>query len=55
MLSDEMNLAGWVEELERLTREHEYPHWSSQVLIFEGQLKVDEEEHWGSHALAERA
>ena len=40
MLNDEANLASWVRELRMLAQEHGFPHWWSQVLIFEGQLEL---------------
>jgi predicted ATPase len=40
ILGDEARLAHWVQELRALTQEHGYPHWSAQVLIYEGELQL---------------
>jgi DNA-binding SARP family transcriptional activator/class 3 adenylate cyclase/predicted ATPase len=39
-LENETRLAGYVQELRALTREHGYPQWSALVPVFEGQLQL---------------
>jgi tetratricopeptide (TPR) repeat protein len=40
MLRDKEKLETWVQELRLLSQEHDYPHWWSQVFVFEGQLEM---------------
>ena len=40
ILGDRARLVEWVKELAKLTEEQGYPSWSSQVLTYEGQLRL---------------
>jgi predicted ATPase len=40
ILADQARLAEWVKELAKLTKDEGYPSWTSQVLAYEGQLRL---------------
>ena len=40
ILGDRARFAEWVQELSKLTEEHGFPSWSSQVLLYQGQLQL---------------